>query len=268
MTLGGSVFHIEIKRPDSAGSLRVFTRYDTPSMQETTGSGGSRASLRAAVPSPSASPKPDYDDNCHPDQRRFLDEQFGYAVDIGLDCLQKLQSHKVVATLARMLTRPWVFISCDPIPYSNPDTLAYTDAAHNERRHWIHVVPHYWEKLGEGSFPYDPGPSASSVLFHELLHVRPEWNHNDDEKRFSNRREVDPIYSCEALCFDQEPSRCSCASCLGTNICDSRCSDAAIGHLKDCNPGLSFQCPCPGPNWFRQFNKCAGCLAVCPSGLH
>lgn len=78
---------------------------------------------------------------------------------------------------------------------------------------------------------------ATGVLFHELMHgvigYHPDTIVNSDVYRELNRRDklmrryTDRVNSCQAYCFYPEgvtPTKCSCAACLDTTVCDDRCS--------------------------------------------
>jgi hypothetical protein len=83
---------------------------------------------------------------------------------------------------------------------------------------------------------------SGAVMFHEMMHAL-VGKHNselidellDDAERrtepSSPRAQklttVDRTYACQALCFDDVQTRCSCASCLDTTVCDKRCKELA-----------------------------------------
>lgn len=98
------------------------------------------------------------------------------------------------------------------------------------------------------------------LLFHEMLHEL--GLHEVDPAKIPRVNEVDPTQACVETCWPNDFStKCSCATCLGTNTCDLRCSS-----FRSCNPVMAFRCPCP----FKEtkfYKTCGECLTGCPSGL-
>lgn len=75
------------------------------------------------------------------------------------------------------------------------------------------------------------------VLFHEMMHgvlgYHPDEIVNSDIYDEGNRREklmrryTDRVNACEAFCFypsGTTPTKCACAACFETKVCDDRCS--------------------------------------------
>jgi hypothetical protein len=132
----------------------------------------------------------------------------------------------------------------------------------NQNAYWdIEDAP--WIKVDMSLFDQLDPESQSAVLWHELLHLEfgPHPDGIRDWKRF---READQLTACEDLCFKKKlATKCSCARCLGTDICDPRCAP-----YKGCAPQLGVICPCPkGKNAYKWFPTCQECLSRCPSGL-
>lgn len=97
------------------------------------------------------------------------------------------------------------------------------------------------------------------LLFHEMLH---ELGEHDPEVLKSPRvDEIDPTQACANTCWPTAfTTQCSCATCLGTDVCDPRCAK-----FKPCNPDMGAQCTCPAKG--TVYPSCSACLTGCPSGL-
>jgi len=100
-----------------------------------------------------------------------------------------------------------------------------------------------------------------STLFHELEHLsEPPHDPTVENQAGDKNWEVDPVYACESMCFNGAATKCSCATCLRTTVCSSRCS--AHG---ECNPQLGAKCLCTSrQKWYKTFAQCA---VDCPTGL-
>jgi hypothetical protein len=98
-----------------------------------------------------------------------------------------------------------------------------------------------------------------AILFHELMHQLVGKHNSEMIDELLNRGKepsteptsprgqklttLDRTYACQALCFDDVQTRCSCASCLDTNVCDDRCEDMAecTGATCDVSTGMCTQ---------------------------
>jgi hypothetical protein len=104
------------------------------------------------------------------------------------------------------------------------------------------------------------------TLAHELLHYTSLGLHdeahtgNDD----SRMEEGDRVYACSILCAGgaaSAPTRCHCATCLQTDVCDERCKR----DVPCSNPDMGAICPCLLRNkWYPTFEECA---VDCSRGL-
>lgn len=99
-----------------------------------------------------------------------------------------------------------------------------------------------------------------NVLWHEILHTYIGLHDGYDADNAPQTATHDRVYACSALCFSANATKCQCASCLQTNICDPRCAG-----FRDCNPDLGAQCRCASrPRWYPTLTQCN---VECPSGL-
>jgi hypothetical protein len=77
--------------------------------------------------------------------------------------------------------------------------------------------------------------------------------------------EGDRVYACSIICAggaSSAPTKCHCATCLQTEVCDKRCAPEVI----DCkNPDMGAICPCLLRNkWYPTYRDC---VEDCSSGL-
>jgi thiol-disulfide isomerase/thioredoxin len=112
-------------------------------------------------------------------------------------------------------------------------------------------------------FVLDPSLEAG-IICHELSHFGLGPHSKADNGLSSTKlAEVDRVYACQTMCFGlgdvPQANKCVCATCLGTNRCDSRC-----GQYGDCNePPARCYCPCQ----YQTYNTYTECTVRCPSGL-
>jgi len=99
-----------------------------------------------------------------------------------------------------------------------------------------------------------------NVLFHELLHLY--FGAHQPSVGGPRQTEFDPTYACAGMCFplDNAPTtKCACATCLGTDVCDQRC-----GGFASCDPDMGASCNALPPKWFASASECASsCTAAC-----
>jgi hypothetical protein len=111
-----------------------------------------------------------------------------------------------------------------------------------------------------------PVDDVIETLAHELLHYTSLGLHdaahtgNDD----SRMEEGDRVYACSILCAGGAtslPTRCHCATCLGSDVCDERCKQ----DIPCSNPDMGAICPCLLRNkWYPTYRDC---VEDCSSGL-
>jgi hypothetical protein len=199
---------------------------------------------------------------CSIGEEQRLSAAYDHAVGVGLECFKHYQaSNDVLLMMMFNYTARDVLFLCDPTLNANgrADRNAINDPS---KPITISVSDPLTFNLDDRDL--------SAVLFHEFLHFQ-FGPHSPYLQNSNRRKEFDRTYACESLCFgmsdspqggNSNPTKCTCASCLQTNVCDPRCKLEP-----DCNPTF-FICPCPtGKNAFKQFSDCTTCLVNCPSGL-
>ena len=104
------------------------------------------------------------------------------------------------------------------------------------------------------------------TLAHELLHYTSLGLHDSAHtgNEDSRMEEGDRVYACSILCaggIGRAPTRCHCATCLDTGVCDERCKI----DFPCSKPDMGAICPCLLRNkWYETFEECA---VDCSSGL-
>jgi hypothetical protein len=270
-TIGATVAHVEIRRPDSHGVLTLFSKYDVELDQFAWSSGfgvadGGDEEASMATRARRTTPQP-----CTTAEQHLIAAMVDSMFEDATSCTHRYRDAALVSLLAQVAARS-LRVRC--FPTDEPTNAGFTPAAMVPPDSWatwgnplkIYLFPAFFRGRGE---------EMKANLFHEVLHTRLEWAHHLDEEQFGRRSEVDPVYACQSLCFGlgpngvTPPTRCSCASCLQTTKCDVRCQTGMDGQpLSDCDAMLSVQCPCPlGKNAFKRFDNCSDCLTECPSGL-
>jgi hypothetical protein len=112
-----------------------------------------------------------------------------------------------------------------------------------------------------------------STIVHEMLHFsRGPHEFDSPMGHYGPRAQAysDPMYACEELCFGTLKTRCSCARCLRTKACDSRCRglDTCRVDAPDGSPMMSeavgAYCE-KNKTWYATMAACSAADA-CPKG--
>jgi hypothetical protein len=104
----------------------------------------------------------------------------------------------------------------------------------------------------------------TATMCHELMHFTKLGLHDLALDGTPRKGEIDPVTACEQLCGYAMPlapaTKCQCATCLDTLVCDERCKS-----YRDCKGDMGAMCPCPKRHqWFPTYTICKD---ECPSGL-
>jgi hypothetical protein len=251
------LIHVIIEEADSSGALHETREYDAPRLQGSpprgrgvtvpftvTTSGCSAADdalLKAAL-------------------RTAMDGLSGKPLTGGLVCFHRLGASDIEKRLTAAYAGHDVVITCDT-------SLTGGDIGKYDGTGWfdtgtvnISVNPTRFDAL-------DADAQVLTIL-HEMLHELGE--HDSEIKNTPGLRidEIDPTQACAITCApttlrpSSPATKCSCATCLHTNICDPRCAS-----FLPCKPDMGFQCPCPTSGAYYLETQCSICLADCPSGL-
>jgi hypothetical protein len=249
-TRSGETVHVLLEEPDESGVLKEVWHYDISSRQ----SGGATPVSALFLPSLSLTGPITFDGCSAADEtliRQRLDEALGGdgTNPGGIACLARMGAADQMAAVTAAAMRP-IDVFCDP----DQDLMAYFDVSgwfDSTKRTELHINPDKFRKLD--------AHEQKHLLFHEMLHSYAE--HETNPSDIPRVDETDPTEACAETCWGTTlTTKCSCATCLGTDICDPRCSG-----FRDCDPVLAFRCPCPfHPDFYA---SCGGCLAGCPSGL-
>ncbi|HXF64282.1 MAG TPA: hypothetical protein VNK95_21820 [Caldilineaceae bacterium] len=239
--------HFVIEEADTAGSWQVVEDYQTPRVQAVTLAGD----LLPGDAGLSASPAATCEANpCDPDK---IKERMEEGVNLALQCLANFGDRGVAIyessfnTLSRNIT-----IRCAAIPGETEATIEGWENRQGPLT--ITVDPAKFCGYGEGQRAW--------LLYHEVLHAALRRGHNPriDALPLEQRKQLDRVYGCIALCYTNQadPTQCMCAQCLKTRTCDPVCAN----FKQDCGA----TCPCPARQG-KYYTTCSQCLAECPSGL-
>jgi hypothetical protein len=244
-----------VQAPDESGNLAEVRNYDISSYQPS----GAGSGLGTPLPAIFLISELTFD-GCSKADEDLIRQRLNEALEGdgsnpgGLVCLFRLGAKAQMMAVIVAWLRP-IDVFCDPKSsfIGHYDDSGWFDVT---KRTELSINPVSFNKLT----PYE----QRHLLFHEMLHSYALHEYDLVVNPLENPRllENDPIEACAETCWGYEglSTKCSCATCLGTDVCDPRCAK-----FKACDPVLGFRCPCPsGPGYYRD---CASCLVGCPSGL-
>jgi hypothetical protein len=247
-TRTGDVLHVAAEERDGAGVLRVVRRYDTSRFQPQGLALPMAASVLALLSSCSAS-----DETAIRDALKAA--LFGPRG--GIQCLKDLgEDAGIAASLVTSYAK--IKIVCDP-------SLSVT--ARYDLGTWFDPTARSIT-VNMARFSSETPRGQQQLLFHEVLHELGEHQFDMTGGLGASRAfpsELDATEACATMCFSVGAlTKCECALCLRTSVCDPRCAK-----FMDCHRNAGrFLCPCKsGPNALKVFSSCSRCLAECPSGL-
>jgi hypothetical protein len=248
------VLHVAIEQADNSGTLRPFRTYDTSLRW-------AQADARAfANPSFSAAAQ----SGCSAQDYNLIKQRLAEAYERGVKCLQDNGAAGLAATIKSYWANT-IQIVCEPL-----DLIAYMQVWEswidrlsglhpNEAR--LHIDPVRFRHLDDN--PAHPTPDAQRMLLmHELGHLSgphdTDVQNNTPPDAFG---ELDQPESCAQMCFNDPhfATKCHCARCLGTDMCDKRCDP-----FRPCLHEKSAFCRCLfRKKWYPTHTQCE---EECPSG--
>jgi hypothetical protein len=248
-TREGEVVHVVVQEADESGTLQTIAMFDAEEDEE--------ASWVSRIVHRLIGWDRPWLAGCSPQQTAILNERLKHGMGVGFECMRHNKAHDLMLDMMFHYVARDLVWNC--VPRSKPDSCRARLARHS------YYNPGTPVEINVETCFFDEGEySQSSILWHEMLHNH-FGPHKIKPKGSAFFDNFDQVESCERMCFGPEPvTKCNCARCLRTNVCDERCKI-----YQDCTPNQTgYVCPCPkGPNKFRIFPTCSQCLAVCPSGL-
>lgn len=170
-------------------------------------------------------------ENCTPTEATDAETTLVDALTTGLPCLKQLGMDSVGKTISGKVLKDGVTFRCGATnDCAQADILDSLTHGLLPTTVGVNLGPKFF--TGEGACGNGP-----MVLFHELLHV----GLGDAHSPFLNRSDkgslaTDRVYSCTDMCFRPgEVNKRSCATCLGVDRCDAKCSNY---------PDLAGDTPC------------------------
>lgn len=241
--MGTDAVEVVIEDDDGSGSLSETRRYTTTPDQPT------------AVITPPESGGPG---GCSDAQAAQLASQLRDAIDSGIACSQRMGLNDLANAVSRAATGRGFSLTCGYLPGS-------TTAMANPFDGWFGD----WTS-GPLNIRIDPSKFfaltvhpriGQEVLWHEVMHLMRGSHDSADIADESMALETDPFYACSALCFRPTATKCECAACLHTSVCDPRCA----GFAECMNPQVRSLCLCSSRMmWYSTPTECR---TACPSGI-
>ncbi len=246
-TQSGTDLHVLIEVDDGTGTLVTDQDFDTTTTQNgavsgpTTGTGSN---------------------DCTPAQANELRMKMEQALAQGSDCSERMGlgdlAHHVASTIASL----GIQLHCGPLPAGVCAQINEWDAISQLLRAGTLFGGPIDITVNPSMFFGDPNCMSNqlNILWHEILHTYIGLHTGYDPASAPETKTHDRVYACAAMCFDSTATKCQCASCLRTTVCDPRCASFA-----DCTPHLGALCRCAAnPRWYPTLTQCT---VDCPSGL-
>jgi hypothetical protein len=162
---------------------------------------------------------PDTDVMCGPADKEIVTTLTMLAMEKGMTCMAK-QSQPMGAQLAeafgKLMSRGFN-LGC----YTGGESEASVDTGVYNANGTIQLY------VNRGLLECD-GSRQMRTIFHEFMHlVQGGHDPYDDIEKPGPKAYTysDPVRACESLCFDDLPTKCTCAACLGVKTCDPRCTN-------------------------------------------
>lgn len=257
-TSAGGTVNVLWEEADEAGVLRIVASFDADPFEEapTENNAFGRVSANGEDGAGAVGVAAISTTGCSPQQDDQLKARLRHAINVGLICMSHYGATSIQLNMMFHYVARDIVIKCDVLP-SNV-------AARLDRNSWLDPESEVLITVNnDGFFTRLNEYEQSKTLWHEMLHNH-FGPHNKKARQLPRFEEFDKTEACEDLCFGPDPTtKCSCARCLGTNMCDQRCRIH-----QECDPQMGAICPCnTGPNANRVFATCTDCLVTCPSGL-
>ncbi len=248
--------HVVWEEVDGAGVLRTVASFDADPLEEAPIEDNASGPVLGNAEAGAGGVAGISTTGCSPEQDAKLKDRLRHAIGVGLICMGHYDATDIQLNIMFHYMARDIVIKCDVLPENvaaRLDRRSYLDPESD-----VVIIVNkdgFFTKLSE----YE----QSKTLWHEMLHNH-FGPHNKKARELPRFDEFDQTEACVDLCFGPDPTtKCACARCLGTNMCDQRC-----GIHWECDPKLGAICPCKsGPNANRVFPTCKECLATCPSGL-
>lgn len=240
-TLDADTLHRVVEIDDGTGTLVIDEEVDAPRAQPD--------AIQGPVAGTGAG-------SCTQAQADQIAMEMQQAIDRGLECASTYGIPGLEQHLSRAIPAQGIRLQCA----SAPGACAEIDM-------WS-AIANLLGLGGEIVITIDPGnyfgaaacANHQQILLHELLHALIGIHTGYDDPTQPESRIHDRVYACAGLCNDTMPTKCQCASCLRTDVCDPRCAG-----LAECEPDLGAQCRCfARPRWYPTMTECT---VGCPSGL-
>jgi hypothetical protein len=169
---------------------------------------------------------------CSKEQQKRLDDDMRQAIDQGIKCLKdfKVDFASRMSDLASQWAKKhtWNCVSgCGYVMLSGFGAKNQTISVDFDK---YVARPEARGAILFHEMLHATLPGHSRSLIEDLLNYSKESSTDYSTPRGQKLTTLDRTFACQALCFDEVQTRCSCASCLDVQECDDRCKD-----LPPCN---------------------------------
>lgn len=243
LSADATTIHVRIETDRATGTLTLESEFDIPRLQDQSVTG----------PAPGTGPG-----SCNATQAAEYQQAMEDAIADALMCAQDVGWSGLASFLTHTVPTRGIELRCADVPGRCAEIDIWSSITSTlglgSSRIGISVNPGLISTAACGGSP-------SNVMMHELMHafVGAHDPYEDFSSPASKRH--DRSYACTAMCTDPMATKCECASCLRTDICDPRCS-----RFRECtDPDQGGWCLCLFNR--RSYPAYSTCLAECPSGL-
>jgi hypothetical protein len=257
-TREADVLHVTLEQADDSGTLQQLRTYDAP-LRWPHSDGALLANELVFTPAKQS--------GCSTQDYNLIKQRLAEAFEQGVRCLDE-KGAKSLATLIRSFWANTILIECEPLEKVIAFMEAYESLIDrlrglhpNQAR--LHIDPDKFRRLG-GDAEHPTPDTQRGLLMHELGHIAAGPHDGDLQDKVPTQpfTELDLAESCAQVCFvgPHFATRCHCAKCLGTDMCDERCQP-----FRPCFSQKSAICRCPTrKKWYPTDTECE---EDCPHGF-
>jgi hypothetical protein len=247
--------HVVVEADNGSGTLAKEVEFDTTLIQSTSLE-GVPLDVSQGIPGSVAN-------DCSASETTELNNKMKECLVEGFKCMGRNDRMDIANHMIYHYMRRNVSITCEPLPLGSVAQISIWDnfMEFSGVAVDIDIFVDRSKWYDDNGNPKLTPEQQCNILFHEMLHLR-FGAHNPMMIGTGRFQEIDPTYACAGLCFGGVilRTKCACARCLKTNVCDKRCEP-----FDCCDPDLGAWCPCPCR--YKYYPTRTQCEVECPSGL-
>ncbi len=239
----GTNVRVVVEVGDGTGNLSTEIEFDAPRVQGQVVTGPATGTGAGA---------------CNESQSQILELAMREALAQGLDCARRTGWRGLETHFARVLPARGVELRC-----------AESEGFCANIDFWSTVTGRL--RLGssigvlvnpELAFEDAACGDLTETLLHEIMHSFLGLHLANTDFSTPAAKLADRTYACAAMCGGGPATRCECASCLGTDVCDPRCAS-----FPECERPAEQGAVCTCPSRRRGYATPIDCASDCSSGL-